>query len=454
MPLGRRCRRSVRPRSLRAYAAGLALLCVFGLVGAPWASADTVDDKTAADRQVAELESALEDTSAELAKAYTALAETQALMPAARSKLMVAEKAAREAARHNEHVGEQLAIAEANVARAEETLTRNLATRESTQRTLDAFAADMFQGGASGGQLSVALGATSADDFATRLVLADTVTSLTNQALNDLAAAKADGDANQAYLDAVRSEVTALKHEAEIALAAAETTKAQAATAKQSLDALVAKQSGYAADVESRKADEQARLNEAEAEQARLQALLVEQARIAREEEAKRKAAEEAARKAAEEAAKKSGQPPPAPVLPPNRPSTGSSYLAMPVQGARVSSEFGMRFHPILRYTKLHTGMDLAVSCGTPVYAAADGRIFRSGWRGAYGNSILVDHGIQRGVDLVTTYNHLSSIVESSGHVKRGQLIGYSGTTGWSTGCHLHFETLNDGTFVNPRTWL
>ena len=80
--------------------------------------------------------------------------------------------------------------------------------------------------------------------------------------------------------------------------------------------------------MESRKADEQARLNEAEAEQARLQALLVEQARIAREEEAKRKAAEEAARKAAEEAAKKSGQPPPAPVLPPNRPSTGSSSVS------------------------------------------------------------------------------------------------------------------------------
>ena len=86
--------------------------------------------------------------------------------------------------------------------------------------------------------------------------------------------------------------------------------------------------------------------------------------------------------------------------------------------------------------------------------AAADGRVFRAGWRGAYGNSILIDHGIIRGVDLVTTYNHLTSIVVSGGSVSRGQLIGYSGTTGWSTGCHLHFETLEDGLFVNPRNWL
>ncbi|MBK6443320.1 MAG: M23 family metallopeptidase [Actinomycetales bacterium] len=431
-------------RAARLYAAGLALVCAASLLVAPTASADTADDKKAADRQVAALAQALEDTSAELAAAYLALAETQALMPAARNRLAVAEAASRAAARRNAEVGAALAVAEANVARAQEKLDRNMTTRDETQRTLDAFAADMFQGG-SVGQLSVALGATSADDFATRLVLADTVTALTNQALNDLATAKADGDATRAYLDAVQVEVTALKRQAEATLAAAKTAEADAAAAKASLDALVAKQSGFAAEVESRKAAEQAQLAEAEAEQQRLQVLLIEQARIAREEEAKRKAAAEAAKRA--------GKPSPAGSTT-DRPSTGAGYLDVPVRGARISSEYGMRYHPILHYYRLHSGMDFAVACGTPVYAAAPGRVIRAGWRGGYGNSIVIDHGIQRDVDLVTTYNHLTSIVAFGGAVGRGQLIGYSGTTGLSTGCHLHFETLEDGSFVNPRTWL
>lgn len=426
------------------YAAGLGLLCALSLIASPHASADTIDDKKAADRQVVALQEALEDTSAELAAAYLALTETQALMPAARNRLALAQADSVAAARHNAEVGAALAVAEANAARAQEKLDRNVTTRDQTQRTLDAFAADLFQGG-SVGQLSVALGATSADDFATRLVLADTVTALTNQALNDLATAKADGDATRAYLDAVQAEVTALKRQAELALAAAKAAEADAAAAKASLDALVAKQIGFAAEVESRKAAEQAQLAEAEAEQQRLQTLLIEQARIAREEEAKRKAAADAAKRA--------GKPTPA-ASTPDRPSTGSGYLDVPVRGARISSEFGPRFHPILHYYRLHSGMDFAVACGTPVYAAAPGRVIRAGWRGGYGNSILIDHGIQRDVDLVTTYNHLTSIVTYSGAVARGQLIGYSGTTGLSTGCHLHFETLEDGRFVNPRTWL
>lgn len=70
------------------------------------------------------------------------------------------------------------------------------------------------------------------------------------------------------------------------------------------------------------------------------------------------------------------------------------------------------------------------------------------------GNRIIIDHGIHRDVDLVTTYSHLSAYARRSGTVSRGEIIGYTGTTGNSTGCHLHFETLEDGQFVNPRTWL
>ncbi|MGZ4699471.1 MAG: M23 family metallopeptidase, partial [Oryzihumus sp.] len=106
---------------------------------------------------------------------------------------------------------------------------------------------------------------------------------------------------------------------------------------------------------------------------------------------------------------------------------------------------------------QLHAGLDFAVNCGTPVHAAASGDVIMAvpeSASGGYGNQLVVDHGIVRGVDLTTTYNHLSSWVVTGGHVSRGQVIAYSGTTGMSTGCHLHFETRQDGTPVNPRIWL
>jgi murein DD-endopeptidase MepM/ murein hydrolase activator NlpD len=118
-----------------------------------------------------------------------------------------------------------------------------------------------------------------------------------------------------------------------------------------------------------------------------------------------------------------------------------------------VTSPFGLRYHPILHIYRLHSGMDFGIACGTPVYAAAPGLVISAGWAGGYGNRVVIDHGYVGGVDLATTYNHLTRIV-AGGRVRRGQLIAYSGTTGLSTGCHLHFETLANGSFVNPANWL
>lgn len=423
-----------------------ALCCVIVVALAPVTRADTVDEKKKADQQVAALHAALEGTSTELANAYVKLQQTKAQLPAAQARLDEANAQARAAETHNNDVAAKLAVAKANEARAVEAATANAQKLSSTQRTLDVFAADLFQGG-SGSQLSVALGSTSPDDFATRLVMADEVTSLTNDALRNLQNARADGAAQQSYLVAVRDEIAELKRQAEDALAKANAARSAAQTAKAQLDGLVAAQTGYATEVESRKAGEQAQLAAAEAEQARLQAVLVEQARKAREAEAARLAKERADREAAA-AAGRAYTPPQGDANP-----GGGGFLSYPADGP-ITSEFGMRFHPILLVWKLHTGTDFGIDCGTPVYATAAGTVISAGWGGGYGNRVMIDHGIRRGVDLVTTYNHLSSIVARGGSVGRGQLIGYSGTTGYSTGCHLHFETLEDGSFVNPRTWI
>ena len=131
----------------------------------------------------------------------------------------------------------------------------------------------------------------------------------------------------------------------------------------------------------------------------------------------------------------------------------GDGRLSRPLE-ARITSPFGMRFHPILHVWKLHDGTDFAVPCGTPVFAAADGTVVARDYGGGNGNALVIDHGRMRWRDhRAATYNHLTSFVVKGGRVTRGQLIAYSGTTGYSTGCHLHFETWRTG-IVDPMKWL
>jgi murein DD-endopeptidase MepM/ murein hydrolase activator NlpD len=128
--------------------------------------------------------------------------------------------------------------------------------------------------------------------------------------------------------------------------------------------------------------------------------------------------------------------------------------LSRPVSGP-ITSPYGMRVHPVTGVYKLHDGTDFGVACGTPVHAAAGGTIIQQYYNGAYGNRIIMNNGVKRGVNVVTTYNHLSRFARGTGaKVQRGDLIGYSGTTGYSTGCHLHFMVLLNGGTTNPMGWL
>ena len=124
----------------------------------------------------------------------------------------------------------------------------------------------------------------------------------------------------------------------------------------------------------------------------------------------------------------------------------GSSAMAWPV-AAPVTSGFGMRFHPILRFARMHRGVDFGASRGAPVYAAADGQVSAAGWAGGYGRQVRLAHG----GGLATSYSHLSQIVAEDGAtVHKGQLIGFVGSSGLSTGPHLHYEVYRGGVAVNP----
>ncbi|WP_174293125.1 M23 family metallopeptidase, partial [Sphingomonas bacterium] len=121
--------------------------------------------------------------------------------------------------------------------------------------------------------------------------------------------------------------------------------------------------------------------------------------------------------------------------------------MAMPVAG-HITSGFGMRFHPILGFSRMHKGLDIGAPTGTPVYAVVEGRVRRTGWTGGSGNFIELVHT----PTLATAYRHLSRIAVRPGEsVRRGEVIGFVGSTGLSTGPHLHWEVWKNGIAVNPQ---
>lgn len=145
-------------------------------------------------------------------------------------------------------------------------------------------------------------------------------------------------------------------------------------------------------------------------------------------------------------------------MTPPPALAAGSPFprpwaLASPLPQLNLTSPFGRRINPLTQAPdEMHTGQDFGASCGTPVRAAAQGTVSFAGWdAGGGGNRLVIDHG----AGLQTTYNHLSEITVQEGQkIARGQVTAKVGTTGSSTGCHLHFEVVHRGTPVDPARWL
>jgi len=136
-----------------------------------------------------------------------------------------------------------------------------------------------------------------------------------------------------------------------------------------------------------------------------------------------------------------------------------NSKFIRPLAGS-ITSPFGWRRHPIFGSRRFHTGVDISTSYGTPIKASNDGKVIFSGWYGGYGKVVIVDHGnmnvgSHKGKRFSTLYAHMSSIAARNGsNVKKGQVLGYEGTTGYSTGPHLHFEVRIEGKPNNPLTYV
>ena len=229
-------------------------------------------------------------------------------------------------------------------------------------------------------------------------------------------------DVYEKELSAARAEVRARVDETQQRLDAVSSAEAAAEAARDRVSGLVARRGQAAAAAAAARARDAIQVRRLQAEQARIERML-----------RKRAAAAEAA------AAKKTGH---------RTPSTRG--WGWPTAGW-VSTPFGWRTHPIYGYRSFHNGIDIASGCGTPVRAPLGGKVLTAYFQSAYGNRVLIDHGAPGGVGTATEYNHLQRwVVDPGQRISRGQVVGYVGNTGWSTGCHLHFTVYRSGRPVDP----
>jgi murein DD-endopeptidase MepM/ murein hydrolase activator NlpD len=400
-------------------------LVVAPLTSASVAGADDVSDrKQSLDRQLDDLREDLEGTSQDLVDAAVKLRRSQAELSEATSALDGARSALDAAKARDAAIAARLQIARAAEEKAQRELDGRRDQEDATRARLGSIAREAYVSSGMS-NLSIALNAQSPEQFADRVNVAGTALRTQNGAIERLQVQQAETRAREDKLSAARAEVADLKKQSEAVVEARRAAEEQAAQARSTIATATADRASAVRHISKRKSAEEARLDRMEAEQNRLADVLRARARRNR-------------------GGGGDGG---------GGGSDGGSSLSRPV-GSPITSPFGWRYHPILHYSRLHGGTDFGAPCGTPVRAAAGGSIVTAGWGGGFGNRVVIDHGRMRGSDLASSYNHLSRIIKHSGTVSRGQVIGYSGTTGLSTGCHLHFEVYKNGDRVNPMNWL
>lgn len=354
-----------------------------------------------------------------LQRARKRLAAAQAALAEARGRVQAA-KVARRQADHD------LLIANQRLQAVERELLRSRKRIDQVQLAWKREVLADIEGGGTGLQaLTTVMNGTSPADVMAGLAGIDAMTAVHNVTLSRTVASIALQRALESQLKSARAEVKARAAAAASEVERLKATLEAAKSARVRVAVLVAGKQQAATRAAAARARDAAHLKELQAEQARIERML------------RRRAAVEA----------KSS--PSAPVSPPSHPSS-SGGLPWPVSGW-ISTPFGWRTHPIYGYRSFHNGIDIAASCGTPVRTPAAGQVLQTYFQTAYGNRVLIDHGLVNGVGTATEYNHLERWIVSPGqHVAGGQVIGYVGNTGWSTGCHLHFTVYRSGTPVDP----
>lgn len=433
-----------RPLSLLAAAAILAAGMLTGPVVSPASAEGSKDDKIAeraeVDQQLEDLRIELSDVNDDLAGTYLALAETELLIPQAQQDLEDARVALGEAQEEDRKVGERLTEAEEEERRLSGEVETGQEEVDRSDDELATVALSAYKGGGMPSPSSVYVGNSSPQDAVDRSMNYRLTMASQGTRLDSLRTDQSVTENSAERLSAVREEIKQLKIDAEDALERTRVAEEEATEAKNELDALYETQKTQRDDLEAKKTKYEGDQKSLETRSSTLDDEIEELAEQEREREERLKAQQQQ---------KSSGGS--APVA--GSANTGGGWV-YPVN-ARLNSNFGWRVHPIYGTKKLHAGVDFPVACGVPVGAAHSGRVIARTYNSGAGNKLIVSHGIMNGRLVTTSYHHLQGFAKPVGaQVSAGETVGYVGTTGSSTGCHLHFETHEDGNAVNPAKYL
>lgn len=412
-PVANRTRRSRPPLQAAAFVLLVALLAG----GVTPARADDnlneARDKVRKQMATAKKEVAA-DTSA-LAKAKEALKASQAALAKARSELTEIEQQVGDAKAADVEIAAQLQAAEAATQAAAAAETKAEQDLQTQRNLIGTVARAAYQQQSSLVGLSVVLGSESPRDLATRLQWNTTIFDVTAADYNRLD--QLEQQLQQAHEATAAAEATVAEKRKESAdnLAKLKALAAKADAKRSAVSALVAKNRKLEAEAQDELESSKKQYAKAQKAEAKLTAKI---------------------RNASGNYSNPDG-------------------FIKPVN-ASAGSGFGMRYHPILHYWRMHWGTDFGAACGTPIRSMANGKVIQAGWTTyGFGNFTLISYGHMLGANLVSGYAHQSKIIVKAGqHVKQGQVVGYVGTTGLSTGCHLHLQIYRNGVRVNPMKYL
>lgn len=430
---------SIARRLLRPLVAALALGLTLGL-GSPAAAENLNDKRKDVRKAIVSSKRAVSQSKAQASKALANLATAQSALAKAQRKLNAATNAVNDAKAVDAAIGRRLAQARVKLEQAKKAVAAAKAEVDAQLRLMGQAAREAYQKQSNLVGLTVVFDSANTGDLSQRLQWSNTIFDATSAQMVRLKALQAKLVKARNAQAAVERQIAADKAEAAANVARMKGLQNKAAIARSEVAVKVASLAKARKAAQADLNAEKAQYRKLQAQEASISAEIKRRAEIAR----KKRLAEEAKRRAA---AKKAGKK----YVPRGESSKG---FIRPVN-APAGSPFGLRYHPILKVWRMHRGTDFGAACGTPLYAVASGRVASARWQGGFGNYVVIDHGFMRGRFVSTGYAHQSRMAVRAGQrVRQGQVIGYVGTTGMSTGCHLHFQVYVNGGVVNPMGWL
>ncbi|MCW5952711.1 MAG: peptidoglycan DD-metalloendopeptidase family protein [Propionibacteriaceae bacterium] len=415
---------TVRPphrTGLRLLLVGAAVLGLLAGQGTP-AVADSLQDQRAKVRKaLAQTKSHIKQVADDVEAASASLEESEQKLAKARKELVYVQGKLKKAREQDAEVARKLKKAEADLEKAEVAVAQGEADLAAQKELIAAVVTSAYQQQNNLIELRVLLDASSVQEIADRTQFTELVFGSTAQEMHRLEELQRQLEAAQVAREQAREDVAEQRRQSKALVAEVKALAADAATREARIERLVA---------------ENTRLRDTA--QGELEATKEEYEKLEKQEAAITK-------KILAEAAKEKDL------------KVNSKGFIRPIN-AKPGSPFGMRYHPILHYSRMHWGLDFGAKCGSPLYAMADGKVaqvLKTSQSNGLGNWTVINYGKYKGANIASGYAHQSKIIVKPGQkVSQGQVVGYVGNTGLSTECHLHLQIYKDGVRVNPASYI